>query len=338
MATIKDIARAVGVSPTTVSNVIHGNTGRVSMNTVRRINEAIKTMRYVPNMSARALVSSSSRIIGVINHLVPMESGGFFQDPFHGALLAGIETALHKRNYYLMVRTIRTIPELLSLLASWNLDGLILTGIFPHEFYQSLLEQPCPFLLIDSYIDNPKVLQVRLQDREGGYLATRHLLEAGHRDILFCSPKIFERGVVSERFEGYRAALDEFKVPVRAEYIYEREIGIPTATALGRELAKRGDFTAIFATADILAAGLISGLHDAGRRVPDEISIVGFDDLNIAQLTSPHLTTVHQDVVEKGMTAVDMLLSAMKGGTPPDIVTFPVSLMKRQSVARRSPS
>ncbi len=333
MATIKDIARVVGVSPTTVSNVIHGNSGRVSADTVRRINEAIRKMGYVPNMSARALVSNASRIIGVINHLVPLESGGFFQDPFHGALLAGIDLALRRRDYYLMARTIDTVPELLSLLNNWNIDGLILTGIFPQGFYQSLLEQPCPFLLVDSYIDNPKVLQVRLEDRRGGYLATKHLLERGHRDILFCGPELRETGVVTERFRGYRQALAEYGVAYKPEYVYEREIGIDQSIALGRELAGRGDFTAIFATADILAAGLISGLHEMGRRVPEEISIVGFDDLNISRLTSPQLTTVRQNIIEKGSRAVEMLLDriAKKEGTP--IVTFPVELIERQSVA-----
>ncbi len=91
MVTIKDVANAVGVSPTTVSNVIRGNAGRVSPEMIARINQTIAEMGYTPNLSARALVSSSSHIVGVINHLVPLESGGFFQDPFHGALLAGVE-------------------------------------------------------------------------------------------------------------------------------------------------------------------------------------------------------------------------------------------------------
>lgn len=338
MATIKDIARAVGVSPTTVSNVIHGNAGRVSAGTVQRINDAIRKMGYVPNMSARALVSNSSRIIGVINHMVPLESGGFFQDPFHVALLSGIDLGLREHNYYLMFRTINTISELLSLRRNWNLDGIILTGIFPKDFYHSLMEQPTPFLLIDSYIDYPGVLQIRLEDRQGGYIATKHLLEEGHREILFCGPDIREGGVISERFDGYRAALAEYGVPLKRENVYQREIGIEQSTALGRELAERRDFSAIFATADILAAGIISGLHAGGRRVPDEISIVGFDDLNISQMTSPLLTTIHQDVVGKGVKAVQMLLAAIAEEHAPEIVTFPVSLVKRDSVAPHNPT
>ncbi len=336
MVTIKDVAKAVGVSTTTVSNVIHGSAGRVSPEMVDKIQAAIARLKYTPNMSARALVNNASRIIGVINHLVPLESGGFFQDPFHGALLAGVEQTLRERGYYLMVRTIDNIPELLSLLNNWNLDGLILTGIFPTDFYESLMAHKTPILLIDSYINDERLLQVRLEDEQGGYLGTRHLLENGHRNILFCGPPILEEGVLARRFKGYKRALEEFGLTVNMKNVYQREIGIEQGTALGRELADRQDYTAIFATADILAAGLISGLAEAGRKVPEDVSIVGFDDLNIARLTSPQLTTVHQDVVEKGVIAARMLTDALQGksSTIASSIVMPVRLVSRQSVRR----
>jgi len=336
LVTIKDVARAVGVSTTTISNVIHGNVGRVSPEMVDKIQAAIARLKYTPNMSARALVNNASRIIGVINHLVPLESGGFFQDPFHGALLAGVEQTLRERGYYLMVRTIDNIPELLSLLNNWNLDGLILTGIFPTDFYESLMAHKTPILLIDSYINDERLLQVRLEDEQGGYIGTRHLLENGHREILFCGPPILEEGVLARRFKGYKRALEDFGLTVDMKNVYQREIGIEQGTALGRELAKRHDYTAIFATADILAAGLISGLAEAGRKVPEDISIVGFDDLNIARLTSPQLTTVHQDVVEKGVIAASMLIDALQGESDAlsTSIVMPVRLVSRQSVRR----
>lgn len=332
MATIKDVASAVGVSPTTVSNVIRGNAGRVSPEMIQRINQAIRELHYTPNLSARALVSSSSHIIGVINHLVPLESGGFFQDPFHGALLAGIEQTLRELGYYMMVRTIDSTPELMSLLGNWNLDGLILTGIFPSDFFTNLLSQPSPFLLVDSYgLD--EVPQVRLEDKKGGYIATKHLLEMGHRRILFCGPKIYEQGVLHERYEGYCQALTEYGLSPRDEDIYSLEIGIHQSIALGRKLAKRDDYTAVFATADILAAGLICGLNEEGKQVPRDVSIVGFDDLRIARLTSPQLTTVHQDVVYRGCEAARMLIAQIEHKPDaPHTITMPVSLVKRQSV------
>ena len=336
MVTIKDVARAVGVSTTTISNVIHGNVGRVSPEMVDKIQAAIARLKYTPNMSARALVNNASRIIGVINHLVPLESGGFFQDPFHGALLAGVEQTLRERGYYMMVRTIDNVPELLSLLNNWNLDGLILTGIFPTDFYESLMAHKTPILLIDSYINDDRLLQVRLEDEQGGYIGARYLLENGHRDILFCGPPILEEGVLARRFKGYQKAMEEFGLTVDMKNVYQREIGIEQGTALGRELAGRHDYTGIFATADILAAGLISGLAEAGRKVPEDISIVGFDDLNIARLTSPQLTTVHQDVVEKGVIAARMLIDALQGESESvsRSIMMPVRLVSRQSVRR----
>ncbi|MBE0600151.1 MAG: LacI family DNA-binding transcriptional regulator, partial [Firmicutes bacterium] len=203
MATIKDIANLVGVSPTTVTNVIRGNAGRVSPDMIKRIRQVMQELDYVPNLSARALVSSSSHIIGVINHLVPREVGGFFQDPFHGAMLSGVEVALRTHGYYMMIRSIDTARDLLSLLSNWNLDGLILTGIFPSEFFNKLTKQKTPFLLVDSYISD-EVPQIRLEDRKGGYLAAKHLLENGHRRILFCGPPIHQHGVLRERFEGFK--------------------------------------------------------------------------------------------------------------------------------------
>ncbi|MDO5299600.1 MAG: LacI family DNA-binding transcriptional regulator [Clostridia bacterium] len=337
MPTIKDIAARAGVSPTTVSNVLHNKYQRVSPETVVRIRETIARMGYVPNMSARALASSSSRIVGVVNHLVPLESGGFFQDPFHSVLLSGIEQTLRQYGYFLMARTIDSAEELHSLLTNWNIDGLIITGIFPRDLYQSLRRQEKPFVLIDSYIDDDHSIQIRLEDRQGGYIATRHLLQKGHRSILFCCPKMEEDGVIRERYLGYTQALEEFGVPVRPENICESSFTIEDGIALGRRLSQRDDFTAIFATADILAAELSTGLQLSGRRVPQDVSIVGFDDTNQSRINCPPLTTVHQDVVGRGALAVELLINAMEKNeyAPPRI--FPVSLTERDSVRDLNP-
>lgn len=332
MPTIKDIASIVGVSPTTVSNVLHGKHQRVSAETIARIQEVIAQEGYVPNLSARALKSNASRIIGVINQLVPLESGGFFQDPFHSTLLSGIEQALRKNDYFLMVRTINSAEEMHSLLSNWNIDGLIVIGIFPHELYRSLRSQPKPFVLIDSYIEDEHSLQIRLADRQGSYLATKYLLQRGHRGILFCSPHIEKNGVIWERMEGYKQALAEYGIPFSPKNIYESSFSIESGITLGRALAKRSDYTAIFSTADILAAELSTGLTLEGRKIPEEISIIGFDDLNISRINCPPLTTVHQDVAKRGECAAELLLGAIERNEFPEPMIFPVSITERQSV------
>ena len=331
MATIKDIARAAGVTATTVSNVLHDRTQHVSPDTVKRVRQIIDQMGYVPNMSARALVGSASRIIAVVSSLVPLSSGGFFQDPFHAVLLSGIEQTVRANGYYLMVRTVESTDELHSLQQNWNIDGMILTGAFSPRFYRQLEATGTPCVQIDSSAQSLG-LRVGLEDRYGGYLATLHLLENGHRDILFCCPPMKDSAVIERRYEGYCDALGKWGVPAREDMICESDFSSAEGIALGKRLAARRDYTAIFATADILAAEICTGLMLSGRSVPNDVSIIGFDDIAVSRINCPPLTTIHQDVAARGTKAVEMLVDAIQTGHRADPYIFGVSLVKRESV------
>ncbi len=334
MTTIKDIADAVGVSCTTVSNVIHGRSGRVSAKTIDLINEAIDKLGYVPNMSARSLVSSSSKVIGVISHLTPHNNESIVEDPFHSAFIGAIEKTLSSNGYYLMLRTVETTSELLAFLRNWNVDGLFFTGVFQDEFFEALAEINIPIVLIDSYVTLTKnMCNIGLEDYKGGYTATRYLIEHGHKDIAFASPTIREHGVVHERFRGYRKALSEASIPFRPELVYERELDAETTIALGKTIAKRDDITAVFATADIMAAGIMSGIQESGKKVPDDISIIGFDDINLCKFTSPKLTTIRQDAPLKGKLAVEYLMELLDHNPIENRNTIlPIKLVERDSV------
>ena len=131
MATIKDIASATGVSATTVSNVIHGRAKRVSAETIEKINAAIKELGYVPNMSARSLVSNSSKVIGFVNHVI------IDNDPLFSTSIGTIEQTLREHGYYLMLHTVETAEDLRAFLQNWNVDGLFFTGIFKDSFFDS---------------------------------------------------------------------------------------------------------------------------------------------------------------------------------------------------------
>lgn len=333
MATIKDIAKEAGVSYTTVSNVIHGRTDHVSPQTIETINQIIDRSGYVPNMSARSLVNNSSKVVGFINHLVPGTDGGFVADPFHSAFIGSMEEVLRENGYYLMLRTVKDSDDLLKFLYNWNLDGLFFTGLFQDSFFKTLTEINVPIVLIDSYIKHKNIQNVGLEDYRGGYMATKYLLEKGHREIVFASPHIQPGGVVETRLNGYRKALSEYNLPFRPDYVYEQEFAVSSGISLGHKLAERKGITAIFATADILAAGIMAGLHECGKRIPEDISVVGFDDINICRLTSPTLTTIHQDPAEKGRVAVDFMMKRLQNKPiSKNEVILPVRLVERESV------
>lgn len=333
MVTIRDIAQATGVSATTVSNVIHGKAGRVSAETIQNINNAIKQLGYVPNMSARSLVSSSSKVIGFVNHVITKENANFMDDPFHSAAIGAIESALRENGYYLMLRTVETSEELATFIQNWNMDGLFFTGIFKDKFFDSLAGLHIPVVLIDSYVRMPEFCNVGLEDFTGSYNATRHLIEKGHRRIGFASPNIKDGGVLQERFLGYKAALAEASIPFDKKLVFQHEMDLASCKAASDEIVKHSDLTGLVVSADIMAAGIMTGLKSHGVRIPEDISIVGFDDIAIAKLISPALTTIRQDMNLKGRLAVDFMLQLLNGKPLETTeITLPTRLIERDSV------
>lgn len=335
MATIKDIAQATGVSCTTVSNVIHGRAKRVSAETIEKINDAIKTLGYIPNMSARALVSNSSKVIGFVNHVMTRKSANFMEDPFHSTAIGAIESTLRENGYYLMLRTVETADDLVAFLQNWNVDGLFFTGIFKDNFFDEVARLNIPIVLIDSYVRQPHFCNVGLEDFKGSFQATRHLIENGHRRIAFASPSIKDGGVLQERFLGYKAALAEASIPFDKELVIKQEMDIDSCRKAADELLLHPDVTGLVVTADIMAAGIMAGLHERGVKIPEDISVVGFDDINICQMVTPTLTTIHQDMNLKGRLAVDFMLQLLEGRPlEKSEITLPTHLVERHSVRR----
>ena len=335
MVTLKDIAAEAGVSITTVSNVVHNRKSRVSPERIRKIWEIIERERYVPSMSARSLANDHSFIIGVITHLTPQNTGGTMSDPFLSAFVDSVEKRTREDGYYLMVRSVGDAAELDAISRSWRLSGLILTGMFQDAFFEATLNLGIPFVLIDSYVDHPGVYSVGLEDEKGGYIATRHLLENGHRVIAFASPPIRAGGVIEKRLTGYQRALAEYGVAYDPSLVFTQEIAVEDGKRLGHRLSERPGITGIFASADILAAGIMAGLYERGVSVPRDKSVVGFDDNHIAQLTIPGLTTVHQDAEQKGILATDMIMKQLLHEEIAErSVILPVRLVERGSVRK----
>ena len=333
MVTLKDIAAEAGVSITTVSNVVHNRKSRVSAERIAKIWEIIEREHYVPSMTARSLANDHSPIIGMVTHITPQTTGSTVDDPFLSSIMASVEQRARAEGYYLMIRSTEDVDALTSLIHSWRLAGLILTGLYQDAFFESVKQLGVPLVLIDSYVDDPDICSIGLEDEQGGYIATKHLLENGHRGIAFASPAIQPGGVIDMRLQGYRRALAEYGVAFDPSLVYTQEISVQEGKKLGRLLSEKPEITGIFASADILAAGIMAGLNECGLSIPQDKSIVGFDDLYLSQLTFPALTTIHQDAEQKGFLATDMVLAQVRQESIAEKhVILPVRLVERASV------
>ena len=188
-------------------------------------------------------------------------------------------------------------------------------------------------VLIDSYVHTPQFCNVGLEDFTGSYNATHYLIQKGHRHIAFASPNIKDGGVLQERFLGYKAALAEASIPFDKSIVFQQEMDIESCKLVCEDIVKHPEITGMVVSADIMAAGIMAVLRSKGIRIPDDISIVGFDDISLAQLVTPPLTTIHQDMNLKGRLAVDFMLQLLDG-KPLDTrdISLPTRLIERDSV------
>lgn len=333
--TIKDIAKHVGVSPTTVSNVINGRNKKVSCDTILKIENAIKALEYVPDFSARSLVSKKSKMIGVIIPQTETHKQFLLENPFYSEIVSGIESKLRAKGYYMMLTGVDKDINYLDVLVNWNLDAVIVLGIYQEGFYEQLKKIKIPVLLIDSYVNDDYFYNLGVDDELGGYMATKYLIDNGHRNIAIITGHIRKDGVAEKRFQGYKRALRESKIFYKDEYVYEDSVSYECGVSAGVNIAKKvGEITAVFATADLIAAGVISSLHTADIRVPETISVIGFDNLFISKMVYPALTTIDQRIFLKGKKSASIILDILDGkGLSIDKDTFlEIEVIRRNSV------
>ncbi len=334
-ATLKDVARLSGVSTATVSYALSGKRP-ISEETKQRIQEAIAELDYVPDLNARGLSMRDSKLIGVV---VPQTEPGdrlMFQNSFYSEILGSIEYFARQQGYHILISATDANESYLTLAKKRNLDGIIVIGMYPDDFYQQMKKTQIPIVLIDSYCNDHYYHNIRIDDAYGSYLAARYMLENGHTRIAFFSGQLKENGVMQKRLLGYRQALEEFSVPFRQELVFEGQIDYSSGIALAEQLMKSGrNATGIVAAADILAIGAVKGFFEAGKRVPEDYSIIGFDDVEIAKYLTPGLTTVRQQISLKGQKAVQLLLKHIEDPTlPKQEEILPLQLVVRGSVKK----
>lgn len=327
-----DVAAAAGVSNMTVSNVLNDRRDRVSAETMERVLACVRKLDYVPNAQARALAASRSNIVALV---YPGERSGTraLSNPHHAEFVGAVEREVSKTGRHLLVYAEEDITRIEESLRTWNVDGALFLGVMSDEARR--LEQvfDIPMVFVDNYSPDVKESRVNIADFDGGYLACQLLVENGHRDIGFLSPPPSDVGVVRERLEGVLSALNDAGLDLPKDRRWLANTSFEDAIRAGREIAANPP-TGLVVTADITAIGVMRALEEEGLRVPADVSVIGFDDLEAALYCSPQLTTIQQGVAEKAAAAVTLLVDEIEGvdGASERRVDLPVALVERGSV------
>ncbi|MCP5096999.1 MAG: LacI family DNA-binding transcriptional regulator [Chloroflexi bacterium] len=330
--TILDIARKANVSPSTVSRVLRGS-ARVNPSKHNAVMQAVAELDYRPNVFAQSLASGQSMTIGVVTQN--------FGSPFYDAILLGILQGLEQTPYSPIFADGRwqlaVEKRSVNMLLDRRVDGIILIGgLFPDMQLEKIAAQKPVILVARTSATLPDQC-IQVDNFKGAYAATKHLIDMGHRNIAHITA--LDRSHVAiedvtQRFEGYKQALADADIEFAPDLVVEGDLQQQSGVlAVERLLLQKRPFSAIFAANDQIAFGVRLGLFRRGLRVPEDISLIGFDDQITAAYTIPPLTTVHQPAIELGHAAAAGILNLINGksaSTP----MFEPKLMIRESVAR----
>lgn len=326
MVTMKDIANELGVSVMTVSRVVNGQHAKVSKENISRVQALIKKYNYVPNSTARSLSSKSSRIIS----LVVRGSGNVLSNPYNAEMTGYIAALVQEENFYLMIHVVEKYDDLTQKLRAWNSEGAIFLGAFDDDIEQILFDNRIPLIFTDCYTSLRQVSNIGIDDYKGGELAAYYFLEQGHKRLAFLGGS-FRSNVILNRLEGFKAALDRAAPGIPAPLVLEYDR--PMKEIVNHIMNSKDPVSGVFITADVMGREFIYEATTAGFSVPDDISIIGFDDLPLSQFTVPPLTTIRQDLSRKAVLATETLFRHMKDLTHPTAsVILDVSLVERDTV------
>jgi DNA-binding LacI/PurR family transcriptional regulator len=337
VATLDEVARVAGVSRATVSRVVNGSP-KVSADVRRVVERAIDRLGYVPNRAARSLVTRRSDSIAVV---ITEPANRLFNDPFFPRLVRGISTALSARDLQLVLlmpddeiderRTVRY-------LTAGHVDGVILVSLHGQDpLPDQLAARRIPLVVLGRPPHGVDVDYVDADNRDGARRATTHLVERGRRRIAtITGPADMVAGI--DRLAGYRDALGDAGIAVDDGLV---AIGDFTQTggeaAMERLLRERPDLDAVFCASDLMAVAALGVLQAAGRRVPEDVAVVGYDDSPIATTTRPTLSSVRQPIEEMGREMVHLLAGSIEqNGRVPRRIVLTTELIARASSAGRA--
>ncbi len=333
--TIKDIAKKADVSIATVSYVING-TKSISPETRKRVLKIIKSLDYHPSKSARNLVTGNTGNIGFIltdDHFLRTE-------PFYTKIFLGTEFEARGEGYYILLTSIKSDFDKKDVLPRFvlnnSVDGIIIAGKIPHNLIDKLSLYRIPTVFVDYIPPTNGYPLVLIDNIQGGLMAVNHLINLGHKIIAFISSDI-EHPSFSDRLNGYRQALENAKIPVRSNLIYTnssyegRQAGFDLAKKL---FSHNKEVTAIFAGNDAMAIGAIHYLKTKGFKVPEDVSVIGFDGIEADLMLDPSLSTISVPKIELGVEALKLLVNTLKNKKSlPKKIVVPVELIIRESTS-----
>jgi DNA-binding LacI/PurR family transcriptional regulator len=329
--TIKDVAARAGVSRQTVSRVINDK-GEIRSQTRQRVLAAIDELGYRPNAAARSIVVGRTCTLGCISPNLT--------DYTFANIIEGAQAEARRLGYFVLTGSARTeadVEPLLEQLLHRQIDGLLVLNPRADERYRyflPLIDKGLAVVYVNNTPQGAPVSAVRCDDRHGGYQATRHLVDLGHKAIATILGPDNEE-CTFDRLDGYRQALNEAGLPVDRGLVDQGDWSATSGYEATQRLLEAGrPFTALFAQNDQMAVGAIRALREAGRQVPGEVSIVGFDDIPLASYFDPPLTTLRQPMQESGTRAARLLVQTVEDPSrPPEQIAIPARLVVRASCA-----
>eukprot|EP01032_Pedospumella_encystans_P011574 gene11574-13449_t len=322
------VAKESGVSPSTVSRILNG-TATVSEDKKKAVDDAIAKLGFIPNPVARGLAGGRTLSIGVVTQAL--------DSPFYGAALRGIEDELDPAGYSpLFVSAhwnITSETRCIDMLRSRRVDGLIVLNGRMSDASLKATAKHLPVVVTGRNIKSPEIFALNFDNFAGGFKATQHLIQLGHRKIAFIAGDM-EHPDANERFKGYKSALEAASIPFDPDLVVPGEYHeVSGMLATDRLLSSNRQFTAIFASNDQMAFGAALSLHRHSLRIPDDVSLMGFDDLANSLYCIPPLSTIQQPAYELGRLAASAMLQLLSGQKPTAVMPAPV-LISRDSTRR----
>lgn len=322
---IVDIAEELGLSTATVSNVIHGKTKKISAETVKRVQELLERKQYIPSMAGILLAQNNSRIIGVVVNNHEKYEGWVLEDGFIASCLNSLSEEIDKSGYFMMVKVTKEWNEISRFASMWNMEGLVLIGFCDQDYKKLRENMHIPFVVYDGFFDKAeKMANIEVDSFSGGILAGEYLRKKGHRRVLCISDNDVCTDL--ERYQGLKKILSQAElmvVPMEKEERYRY---------YSRNLKRIREYTAVFAVSDYYAVDLIHFLREHKITVPDDMSVMGFDDTEVGRVVWPSLTTIRQDRKERAREALRLLGMLRNNPNCADTVRIKVCLVERESV------